>query len=99
MAVISPHIYLNLAHPTGSPTDGPLTVSSLAGLVRAMMPYELAAAVVAISIVGMIASARQHMYRQLLVLALAWSVIPPLLLFGAKIAVDLPVTGLGTYFL
>jgi mannosyltransferase len=80
VAVISPHIYLNFAHPTGSPTDGPLTVSSLVRLVRAMMPYELAAALGAISILGVIASARQRVYRPLLVLALAWTVIPPLLL-------------------
>ena len=92
VAIISPHIYLNLAHPTGSPTEGPLTVSSLMRLVRAMMPYELAAALGTISILGIIASARQLVYRPLLVLALAWTVIPPLLLLGAKIAVDLPVT-------
>ena len=92
VAVISPHIYLNLAHPTGSPTEGPLTVSSLGRLVRAMMPYELAAALAAISILGVIASARQFVHRPLLSLALAWTVIPPLLLLGAKIAVDVPVT-------
>ena len=91
VAVILPHIYLNLAHPTGSPTDGPLTVSSLVDLIRVMMPYELAAALGAISILGIIASARQLVYRPLLVLALAWTVIPPLLLLSAKIAVDLPV--------
>jgi hypothetical protein len=91
VAVISPHLYLNLAHPTGSPTEGPLTVSSLVGLVRAMMPYKLAAALAAISILGVIASARQLVHRPLLVLALAWTVIPPLLLLGAKITVDLPV--------
>ena len=91
VAVISPHIYLNLAHPTGSPTEGPLTISSLMRLVRATMPYELAAALGAISILGVIASARQPVYRPLLVLGLAWTIIPPLLLLGAKIAVDLPV--------
>jgi hypothetical protein len=92
VAVISPHIHLNLAHPTGSPTDGPLTVSALVGVLRVMMPYELAAALGAISILGIIASARQPVYRPLLVLALAWTVIPLLLLLSAKIAVDLPVT-------
>jgi mannosyltransferase len=92
VAVILPHIYLNLAHPTGSPTEGPLRVASLEHLVRAMMPYELAAALGALSILGIIASARQLVYRPLLVLALAWTVIPPLLLLCAKIAVDLPVT-------
>ena len=92
VAVISPHIYLNLAHPTGSPTEGPLTVSSLVHLVRAIMPYGLAAALVAIAILGIIASGRELVYRPLLVLALAWTVIPPLLLLAAKIAVDLPVT-------
>ena len=39
VAVILPHIYLNLVHPTGSPTDGPLTVSSLVDLVQTMMPW------------------------------------------------------------
>jgi len=92
VAVISPHIYLNLAHPTGSPTEGPLTVSSLVYLVGAMMPYELAAALVAISILAIVTSGRELVYRPLLVLALAWTVIPPLLLLGAKIAVDLPLT-------
>src|SRR5215212_7265974 len=92
VAVISPYIYLNLAHPTGSPTEESLTVSALAGLVRAMMPYELAAALAAISILGVISSAGQLVNRPLLLLALAWTVIPPLLLFGAKVAVDLPVT-------
>jgi mannosyltransferase len=92
VAVLSPHIYFNLAHPTGAPIDGPLTVSSLVHLVRAMMPYELAAALGAIALLGIIASRRQLAFRPLLVLALAWSVIPPLLLLGAKIAVDLPVT-------
>ena len=92
VAVILPHIYLNLAHPTGSPTEGPLTVSSLVHLVRAIMPYGLAAALVAIAILGIIASGRQPVYQPLLVLALAWTVIPPLLLLAAKIAVDLPMT-------
>jgi 4-amino-4-deoxy-L-arabinose transferase-like glycosyltransferase len=91
VVVISPHIYLNLAHPTGSPTEGPLTVSSLMHLVRVTMPYELAAALAALSILGIVASARQPVYRPLLVLALAWTVIPPLLLLGAKITLDLSV--------
>jgi mannosyltransferase len=92
VAVILPHIYLNLVHPTGSPTDGPLTVSSLVGLVQAMMPYGLAAALGAIAILGIIASARELAHRRLLVLALAWTLVPPLLLLMAKIAADLPVT-------
>ena len=92
VAVISPHIYLNLVHPTGSPTDGPLTLSSLVGLVQAMLPYGLAAALGAIAILGLITSVRELAYRRLLVLALAWTFIPPLLLLMAKIAVDLPVT-------
>jgi len=91
VVVISPHIYLNLAHPTGSPTEGPLTVSSLMHVVRVTMPYELGAALAALSILGVVASARQPVHRPLLVLALAWTVIPPLLLLVAKITVDLPV--------
>jgi mannosyltransferase len=91
VVVISPHIYLNLAHPTGSPTEGPLTTSSLMHLVRATMPYELAAALGAISILGIVASVRRPVYRPLLVLGLAWTAILPLLLLGAKITVDLPV--------
>jgi mannosyltransferase len=91
VVVIWPHIYLNLAHPTGSPTEGRLTMSSLMHLVRATMPYELAAALGAISILGVIASVRRPVYRPLLVLGLAWTIIPPLMLLGAKIAVDLPV--------
>jgi mannosyltransferase len=92
LVVISPYVYLNLAHPTGSPTEGPLTASSLVGLVQAMMPYALAAALAGIAILGVIASVRELVCRPLLVLALAWTVIPPLLLLGAKIAVELPVT-------
>jgi len=92
VVVILPYIYLNLAHPTGASIEGPLTVYSLLRLVRAIMPYELAAALVAISILGITASRRQLVYRPLLVLALAWTVVPTLLLLVAKIAVDLPVT-------
>jgi mannosyltransferase len=92
VAVISPHIYLNVVHPTGSPTDGPLTFAAVVSLVRVMMPYGLAAALGALAILGVIASARQLRYRPLLVLALAWTLIPLLLLLTAKIAVDLPVT-------
>jgi mannosyltransferase len=91
LVVISPHIYLNLAHPTGSPIEGPLTLSSLMHLVRVTMPYELAAALGAVSMLGVIALARRPEYRPLWVLGLAWTIIPPLLLLSAKIAVDLPV--------
>jgi hypothetical protein len=91
LVVIWPHIYLNLARPTGSPTEGPLTISSLMHLVQVTMPYELAAALGALSILGIVASVRRPGYRSLLVLALAWAVIPPLLLLGAKITLDLPV--------
>jgi mannosyltransferase len=91
VVVIWPHVYLNVAHPTGSPTEGPLIISSLMHLVRVTMPYELVAALGALSILGIVASVGRPVYRPLLVLALAWAVIPPLLLLGAKITLDLPV--------
>lgn len=90
--VISPHIYLNLAHPTGSPTDPPLSLSSLADLVRASMPYGLVALLAATAILGVVDSVRQPAIRSLAIMALAWTLVPPVLLLSAKIAIDLPVT-------
>lgn len=90
--LISPYIYLNLAHPTGSPTDPPLSISSVAALVRGSMPYGLVALLAASAILGFVVSVRQPVVRPLAVLALAWTLIPPILLLSAKMAIDLPVT-------
>ena len=92
VVVISPHIYLNLANPTGSPTDPPLSVSSFAGLVRASMPYGLVGCLAATAILGFLVALRRPALRPLAVVALAWTVVPPVLLLGAKLAIDLPVT-------
>ena len=49
---ISPHIWLNLAHPTGSPTDPPLSPGSLLNVIGQMMPSELTAALGVLALVG-----------------------------------------------
>ncbi len=90
--VISPHIYLNLANPTGSPTDPPLSISSVAGLVSASLPNGLAAGLAVPAVLGLLVSLRRPAMRPLAILALAWTVIPSVLLLSAKLAVDLPLT-------
>jgi len=89
--VITPHIWLNLAHPTGSPNDPPLAVGSLVNVVGEMMPSEMTAAVCVLALVGFAAAIRDPRLRPALILAVVWVVVPTVLLLAAKVAVDLPV--------
>ncbi|HSU37439.1 MAG TPA: glycosyltransferase family 39 protein [Propionibacteriaceae bacterium] len=88
---ITPHIWLNLAHPTGSPNDPPLAVGSLVNVVGEMMPSEMTAALCVLALVGFAAAIRDPRFRPALILAVAWVVVPTVLLLAAKVAVDLPV--------
>lgn len=90
--VLLPHLMINLRHPTGSPTDGPITVSSLARLVHGLVPWPVALVLAVLIVLGIVAAVRQEAVRDSVVLALCWMIIPPLLLLGAKITVDLPAT-------
>ena len=89
---ISPHIWLNLAHPTGSPTDPPLSAGSLLYLVGQMWPSELAASLAVLALVGFAVGMRRARLRPALTLAVAWVLVPVILLLVAKVTADLPVT-------
>jgi hypothetical protein len=56
------------------------------------MPYGLVVCLAATAILGFLVSLRQPAIRPLAIVALAWAVIPPVLLLSAKLAIDLPVT-------
>lgn len=87
-----PHIGLNLAHPTGSPTDPPLSVASLLEVIRLMMPEAMAGAVVIVMLVGVVGGRGEARDRSAVVLGLLWLLVPTALLLAAKLTLDLPVT-------
>jgi mannosyltransferase len=87
-----PHLVLNLRHPTGSPTDGPITVASLAQLLRGLVPLPVAAVLAFLIMVAIVAAVRRQVGRETVIVAACWAVVPPLLMLGAKLAVDLPAT-------
>ncbi len=89
---ISPHIYLNLAHPTGSPTDPALSAGSVAAVIGATMPVALAAALGVLALVGLAVGFRRPRLRSAVILASVWVCVPLALLVLAKVSVDLPVT-------
>ncbi len=90
--IISPHIWLNLAHPTGSPTDPPLSSSSVANVIGAAMPTSLAAALGVLTLLGLAVGLRRARLRPALILASVWVLVPLVILVLGKVAVDLPVT-------
>ena len=87
---ISPHIWLNLAHPTGSPTDPPLSPGSLVYVVGQMMPSEVAASLAVLALVGFAVGMRRARLRPALTLAVVWVLVPVIMLLVAKVTVDLP---------
>jgi mannosyltransferase len=89
---ISPHIWLNLAHPTGSPTDPPLSAGSMLYVVGQMMPRELAASLAVLALVGFAVGMRRARLRPAVTLAVVWVLVPVVLLLVAKATADLPVT-------
>ena len=89
---ISPHIWLNLAHPTGSPTDPPLSPGSVLNVIGQMMPSELTAALGVLALVGFAVGMRRAHLRPALTLAVVWVLVPAVLLLAAKVTADLPVT-------
>ena len=92
LVAISPHIAANLRHPTGSPTDGPLTSGSLTALLVRMLPIPVAVGLLVLVGLGVAYAVRTPRVRQAAVLALCWSFVPTLTLLVAKVTVDLPAT-------
>ena len=90
LVVISPHIVTNLRHPTGSPTDGPLTWGSLTALLVRMLPIPVAVGLVVLAGLGVAYAVRTSRFRTAAVLALCWSLVPTVTLLVAKVTVDLP---------
>jgi mannosyltransferase len=89
---ISPHMYLNLAHPTGSPNEPPLSLGSLVKVIGDMMPSELTAALGVLALVGFAVGMTHARLRPALTLAVVWVLVPAVLLLAAKVTVDLPIT-------
>ncbi len=98
LVVISPHILANLRHPTGSPTDGPLTWNSLIALLGRMLPQPVAIGLLVLASWGIAYAVQTPRARSVAVLAVCWIVVPTVTLLVAKVGLELPATK-ARYFL
>ncbi|MEI8080958.1 MAG: glycosyltransferase family 39 protein [Actinomycetes bacterium] len=83
--VLLPHIYLNLRHPTGSPSNPPLTLGSLSDIfLESFGGRWLAALVILLCLTGMIFGWLTPNQRPVVLLAVGWALFPLLCFMVAR---------------
>jgi len=90
--LIVPHVLLNLAHPTGSPTAGPLSFRAIIQTAESVMGGRwLFVSVAILALIGVGTTWQSPALRPAAILGLCWTVVPPVLLLVGKAAADLPI--------
>ncbi|MEI6624565.1 MAG: glycosyltransferase family 39 protein [Actinomycetes bacterium] len=85
VVVLAPHIYLNLKHPTGSPTNPPLSLHSVSAIAFGNFGGRLVTVLLAVLAVGgAIWAWRTPKFRAIVILGLGWAVFPMLIFMIAR---------------
>ncbi len=88
--VLLPHLYLNFAHPTGSPSNPPVSLDSLNAILTANAGPILFGMVALLAMGGSIWAWRFRERRAIVALGLGWVLIPLVLFVFARAAIGMP---------
>lgn len=88
--VLSPHLYLNLANPTGSPTNSAVSPSSVGRVVRQTFGLVTAPVVVLLAIGGSVWAWRSRDMRAIVALGVAWVLVPLLFFIVGRALLGIP---------
>jgi mannosyltransferase len=88
--VLLPHIYLNYAHPTGSPSNPPVSAASLTSILTASLGPFLFGLVALLAIGGSVWAWRDRDRRAMVALGLGWVLIPLVLFVAARVVLGIP---------
>ncbi len=88
--VLLPHVYLNLAHPTGSPTNPPVSTRTLIKIATRSFGHWMSVAVALLAAGGTILAWRIPERRPVVVLGVAWVLVPLACFVLARGLLDMP---------
>jgi len=88
--VLLPHLYLNAAHPTGSPTNPPASLESLESIVTDDAGPILFGLVALLALIGSVWAWRSRDRRAIVALGLGWVLCPLVLFVLARAILGMP---------
>src|SRR4051812_536809 len=90
LVIVTPHILLNLLHPTGAPANPPASIRSLVDMIAPNVGKVLGPLVAVLGVAGVLAAWRRPQARIVVVLGVAWLTLPLAMFIAARAVLHLP---------